>query len=546
MHLLSGARMSRNLRNIAVAFAERILGALTGAVGMFFLARQMPDADFHIGVVGFGLSFVGMFIAVQRAFDDAHTKRVSEGRDLGTCNGTYLLLNIASTTAMIALVAGALLFWTQVLGRGFQSQFHLKVLELVIVYHVLNSIGEYTRRTYQGQQNIFLGQVILSTEHVIKGAATIYVAFFGLEPLISNTHNALGIATAYVAGAWALAMVAVALMIGQPIGKPSWELAKSYARYGFPTTATATITMVATNAGAVILQLFWSARDVSYFFAPTRYLQFLPALAGAANTTFFPIFSSLHAEGQTAPRTLERMLRAVSLLLLPVVAVSMVLPEGIIHVLLSDQFLPAAPVMAILAAGFYVKAFRQMIGSKLGGINRPGEVTKASLISATVSVVAGVILVAPSLFGVRLFGLRAVGAAIALALAQLAGFSQVVAAARTHAGVRLSNLRANMVRQLIMFLATVAALWGMAQVVDPLTFRFYHLAIAAVLAWVAFFGTGFVVGELHKDDAERVWRAVHPSEWASFLRQESSRGRDDLPDEEQASQAPEDGEDTDR
>lgn len=524
--------MSRNLRNAAFAFTQRVLGAVTGAVGMFFIARQMPDADLHLGIVGFALSFVGMFLAIQRAFDDAHVKRISEGRDLATCNATYLVLNLVSTGAMILLVLGSVFVWTDILGRGFQSSLQIRAIELILVYQVLNSAGEFVRRTFEGQQNIILGQIILSAEHVLKGAATVYVAFFGLAPLFPGTRDAIGLAGAYVAGGAALALVALILLIGQPFGRPSWDLAKSYARYGLQTTLTATVTMVGTNAGAVLLQLFWSSRDVSYFFAPNRYIQFLPAVAGALSTSLFPVFSRLHASGRTAPDVVLRMIRATSLLLLPIVAVTVVLPDAIVHVLLSDRFLQAAPVMAIMAAGFYIKAFRQLVSSKLGGVDRPGEVTKAATYSMLATVGLGIIFVAPSLFGVPLLGRKAPGMALALTIGQFIGFGTVLKAAKTHAGVELAPLYPNMARQAIMFLGTCGVLYGISLVIDPLAFRFFHLILVGLLSPAVFLGLGLVVGEIHLEDLRRLWRMMRPGEWLSFLQEETRRPRREDDEEE--------------
>ncbi len=526
--------MSRNLRNTAVSFGERVLGGVMGAVGMFFVARQMPNADFHIGVVGFALSFVGMFLAIQRAFDTAHVKRISEGRDLATCNGTYLFLNLGATLGMVGLVLGGVWVWTDLLGQGFQTPMHERAIQLLLIYQVLNSVGEFTRRTFEGQQNIVLGQIVLSTEHIIKGAATIYVAYFGLSPVIDGARNALGLSTAYVLGAAALALIAVLMVIGQPFGKPSWSLAKSYVRYGGKTTATATIRMIAMNSGAMIVQLFWSARDVGYYWAPQRYIQFLPAIAGAAGTTLFPLFSEMHAGGRTVPREVERILRWVSLILLPIVAVSLVLPEAVIHVLLSDRFLPAAPVMAIMAVGFYLKALQVILSTKLSGMNLPGKVTKAAFLSMISMLTLGVVFVAPSLFGVPFLGLKAPGAAIALALSQGLELWFVFRATREHAGVQLGPLAPNLVRHGVMLLGTTVALFGLTQLVDPLAFRFFHLVLAAGLSATVFFGLGVIVGEVEREEVRRARELADPRGWLGFLGEELSPPEgDDTDDEEE-------------
>ncbi|MDX1611322.1 MAG: oligosaccharide flippase family protein [Candidatus Thermoplasmatota archaeon] len=528
--------MSRNIRNAAVAFSQQVLGALLGAVGMFFVARNMPQADFHIGIIGTALSFVGIFLALQRTFDAAHVKRVSEGEPLATCNGTYLVLNTLSTLTLVVLVLGATYAWDSLIPAlrddiawigardlgGFQTRLDVRVIELLVAYQVLNSIGEYVRRTYEGQQNIVVGQVILTTEHVVKGAAMIYVAFHGFGPFLPGTHNALGIAGAYLVGAIALGIVAIGYMVEQPIGKPDWALARSYFSFGWKVTLTSSIYLIAVHATSIMLRLFWAPRDVGYYFAPARYVQFLPAVAGAVVTAVFPVFSKLHASGERSPELVARMVRLVSLLLLPIVALSVAMPEAIIHVLLSDQFLPAAPVLVILTVGGYVNAVRATIASKLGGMNKPEEVTKAAALSMVATLVLGIIFIAPSLFGVPLLGMRATGAALAVALAQFAGFGQVLRAAREHADVRFPPIW----RHAIILAVTTGILYALTLVLPETSFRFYHLAGAGVLALALTGGVGLAVREISLQDVRTLWHFMHPSAWAEFFLEETGgRGR---------------------
>lgn len=512
--------MSRNVRNAAVALAQQGLGAVTGAVGLFAVARNLPNADVQWGIVTFGLMFVGLFVSVQRMFDAAHVKRVSEGQDLGACNGTYLVLNLLSTASMAALVLGAVFVWTTVLGKGFQSPLHVRVIEVFVVYQVLNSVGELVRRTYEGQRNILIGQIILTVEHLVKGGAMVYVAFNGLDPVVPGARDAFGVAVAYALGAGALALAAVGFFVGQPIGRPSLALAKSYWVFALPASITATVLLVNANISGVILQLFWGARDVGIYGAPNRYVQFLPAVAMALSTALFPVFSTMHARGgRTDPVTVARTLRAVSLFVLPAVAVSVALPRAIVHVLLSDRFLDSAPVLAILAVGAYVTALRMVLASKLGGVNRPEEVTRAALSSLVANVVLSIVLIPDSLFGIELFGLRAVGAALAVAIASLFGMGATLRAARRHAGVEMPPLW----RHLVMFTGAVVVLALLPLLVPQTEFRIYHLLGAAAVSLGAFFTLGILVGEIDRDDIALLSHAFHPRELGGFFREEGRR-----------------------
>lgn len=505
--------MSRAIRNTIVAFGQHVLGAVFGALGIFFVARQMPNAEFHLGVVGFALSFVGVMVPLQRTFDGAHVKRLSEGQDTDVCNGTYAVLKILAMTVLVAIILAALFLWTKVLGRGFQSDLHITLIHVVIVYHLLNAVGEAMRQTYRGHENILYGQIALTIEHVVKGAATVYVAFFGLEPFIPGARNAFGLGVAYVIGATGLSLFSLALLARQPYARPSLEMAKSYGKFALPLVFTNIFFLTSDEVAQILLQLFWNAREVGIFFAPQRYTQFLPSIANALGTALFPVFSSMHGRGETAPGIVAKAIRGVSLVLLPMVAITVALPEAIVHVLLSDRFLASAPVLAILSLGAYIKSLRLTIETKLIGTNRPTEILKAGAASSFGNVVFVTVLVAPSLFGIRLFGLGATGAAIGVAGSYLVGFIWAYRAARQEVDVRFPSIW----KHAILFAVTVAILWGLGQIIPQTSFRIYHLMAAGLLSWMIFYGLGFLLGEITREDAEIVRRLADPERWVEFF-----------------------------
>ncbi len=509
--------MSRHARNAVVAFAQHALGAVSGAAGIFFVARQMPGAKFHLGVIGFAVYFVGIFQVVQRAFDQAHVKRLSEGENAEECLSTFLLLKLAATLTMVALALGSVLVWTEVFGQGFQTPMHVTVLELIVTYQVLNAIGEFARRTFEGRGNIVLGQIILSTEHVVKGAATIWVAFNGLEPLTSGARNALGLGTAYVLGAAALAFVSVALILRERFGRPSRGMVKSYSRFAVPMFLTSAIFSVSASIDTVILQFFWGSNEVGAYFAPQRYIAFLPALAGALGTSLFPVYSRLHAEGRTTPETVQATIRGISLVLLPIVAITVAMPKGIIHVLLSDDFLDAWPVLVVLAIGAYIQSIRMMLSTKVGGVNKPEEITKAAVASVAANIVLSLVLVPDSVFGVPAFGLKALGAALGSALSLLVGMGAVLHAARIHAGVEFPPIW----KHPIMFAITTGVLWLVAQAFPLDGFRIFHLLAAGPLSLGVFVLLGRWLGEITDEDITLAKSLVHPRQWLEFLNRET-------------------------
>ncbi|PJB21789.1 MAG: flippase, partial [Euryarchaeota archaeon CG_4_9_14_3_um_filter_38_12] len=67
------------------------VNAVIGLVGLSLLAKFWGNfAPTALGIVAFAMSFLGMFAFISDlGFSGAHVKRISEGKDLGKCIGTY-------------------------------------------------------------------------------------------------------------------------------------------------------------------------------------------------------------------------------------------------------------------------------------------------------------------------------------------------------------------------------------------------------------------------------------------------------------------------
>ncbi len=75
-------------RKSFLIFLNMIAGSILGYLALFFILRYMGPGDY--GIIGFGIAFVGMFAFISDlGFNFAHVKRISEGRDLEECIGTF-------------------------------------------------------------------------------------------------------------------------------------------------------------------------------------------------------------------------------------------------------------------------------------------------------------------------------------------------------------------------------------------------------------------------------------------------------------------------
>ena len=87
-------------------------GALVavGFLGNTLLAQFWGSyAKEALGTIWFSMAFVGLFWGFSDlGFISAHIKRISEGKDLGECVGTFTLIKAALTVVLVFVVLGSI------------------------------------------------------------------------------------------------------------------------------------------------------------------------------------------------------------------------------------------------------------------------------------------------------------------------------------------------------------------------------------------------------------------------------------------------------
>ena len=103
-------------RKVSLAFFSNVVTTGLGYISLFFVARYMgPEA---LGIIAFSLAYIGIFRSFSDlGFGSAHVKRVSEGKDLGVCNGTYFSAKMLLTVVM-AIIVLTTIFIPRILGHS--------------------------------------------------------------------------------------------------------------------------------------------------------------------------------------------------------------------------------------------------------------------------------------------------------------------------------------------------------------------------------------------------------------------------------------------
>jgi O-antigen/teichoic acid export membrane protein len=258
-----------------------------------------------------------------------------------------------------------------------------------------------------------------------------------------------------------------------------------------------------TNINNVLIQLFWSAKEVGYYFAAFRLSQFINMFTIAIGTLLFPTFSSLHANKNISgiKRLIFQSERYLSMIVFPIVISLVVFAIPVIHILLSDAYIPAAPIIQILPFFALFSALERPYQSQFLGMNYPKIARNRIFIMVLLNLILNIILIPKDIqmFDIDLAGMGATGAAIATVVSYGIGllYSRVMA-------WKLTEIKGNprillhAIAAAIMALILYILLYGL-NMIESIA-RWYHLLGFAILGFSIYFGVLYLLREFSKED----------------------------------------------
>ncbi|MEE9237237.1 MAG: oligosaccharide flippase family protein [Thermoplasmata archaeon] len=499
-------------RRSVLVFTANILGGLLGYIGLFAIARFTPNSEELLGLVGFGLGFVGsIFVLTGLGVPVAHIKRISQGEPLAECIGAFTLLKILQVGLATGVTFLALYMWTDVLGRGFETPVHVRVVLVMLVYHIALSVANVGIVTFSARLEMAKSQTsfLIGTATRVLGMIIVAVAALG----------ALALTWAYTLGAVAIAIPTLLLLRHYPIARPRIGLIRSYLKFALPLSLPAVLIGLSVNIDKAVIQLFWGAAEVGYYFTVQRVILLLTVITSAVSLLLFPTISRYHARNELdlLRKKSEQAERYLSMILAPIVAFILVYSEGSIHVMLSDNFLPAANILRLFALATFVLALIVPRRAILQGMGRPDLAGVASLIGALTTLALYLVLIPTSIFGVPLAGMGGEGAAagVFIGYTVLLGsslvFSHKLVGDRPHGRIAL-HIGAAAAVALFFFLFLPP--------VSSLDWRWFHLLLFGGAFIGAYIALLTALREFRKADLLLFLDLINPKKMLRYVRDE--------------------------
>ncbi len=447
-----------------------IIGVLSSLM-IFYIVRGLDDADFSYGIVAFSLAFIGMWLGITKLLKSAHIKRISEGKDLGKCIGTYIAGKILLTVISLIFLFITLL----VFGSGFESPEHRNVIYFLIIFLILENLNDIFISTFEARLEIAKIEIGKLIFNVVRMGAVVFV--------VINQLGIYGLAGTYLFSILFQTIFYLLMFKGYRIKRPSWPLMKSYIRFAIPLFIATIVGLAASvSINRVIIGFFWSPEDVGNYFAAWRMIS-STNLIFVVGILLFPTFSKFHSE-KLYSRISEYTYKAekyIALFLLPAIVILILFPKDLVIIFLSDSFHPAVPMIRIMAISALFTALNVPYISQILGTDRPWIYAFVGIIQGILNGLFLVLLIPNSLFGINLPGMKGTGAAAATLISSVAIFILVRFIVRKYIVTRTKpNWR--MIR-FVLSGTILAVFFLILNLIFPL--RVLPEAIDAVLSWIS-------------------------------------------------------------
>jgi len=482
------------------------------------------------------MAFVSLFnIIGDLGFGQAHVKRISECKDLGTCIGTFTAIKLLLIGLMVGILAAGLLIWKTFLHGGFTDATTETVVLVFILYYILYNVQAIPITTFNGTGEIAKLQLTSMTENSLKVPLTILVALAGVSVVslaapvhwpaflesfrrFIASHPVGSLAVSYLVGMAASCVVGIWLLRKYPFKRPDMGLAKSYFTFALPTLLVSVLVTISTNIDKITIGYFWTSVEVGYYFSVQQILQIMLIVAQVMIIVLFPTFSKYHSEKQME-KIHEMTLSAeryISLLMIPVVVVLIVFAGPIINIMLNSSFLPAASVLIVLSLFALVSSFTAPYTALVIGMDKPAVAARNSLMVCVINITLNFLFI-PKNGALSFVGINgATGAAVACAISATVGFVGLKIVSRRMTGIRL--VQPAVILHIVAGLVMGAFLYGLTLVVT--INRWFSVIAFALLGLLVYLGVLWLLKEFRREEFTFFMNLLHPKKMLQYVSSE--------------------------
>ena len=393
---------------------QNVINTVVGYIGLFFITRFLsPDV---FGFLAFVMGFGGVFSFIaDMGFSAAHQKHLSEGKDIGICNGTYLAVKIVLGFVYVGVVFGALFVWTSVLHNGFENPVEFWMIIAITPYYFFQSLLGFAQAYFTAKLSPARMAIPSIAEAIIRNSIFIGLGLiFYLHLSYGNEIHAAILLAATYSFSYSIYFV-LGVVLGRPwvISRPTRRMFNLYAAIAIPLAVSGSLGVINGNVDKVIIQYYWHAVATGAFYLDQKIVQSMTALAAAITVFFLPLLSRITKAEQAEEFTssISQFERMTSLFVLPFIVIFIALNRFIVN-LFNAAYVEYSVILSVLALNVYFNVTLTPYASALTARGRTRIIAAVSGIRVSLNIALNLILVPPIIFGITFLSLGVVGAAV--------------------------------------------------------------------------------------------------------------------------------------
>ncbi len=394
-------------------FFQTFISSLLGYIALFFINRYIGPV--YWGYLSYALAFGALFsLVTDLGFNTTYVKFISGKGDTAEDMGAYLVIKVVLNVIYVAVVLGSLLFWTDVLKRGFQNPIEYWTIIAVIPYYTILNIMPVFNNYYKANMqsyNIAMPRLI---ESVFRNSIFIGIGVLYYLHIEGSLRAGITVILALLYSISYFIYIILLWLHGHPWGfkKPAVETIKKYIKFAIPLAFATSIGIVNGNIDKIIVQFFWGAVATGALYTDQRLISIIATLTGPVTIFLLPLLMrNLEDTKEIQNTKIMEYERILSLISAPFAMILFFLSPFILNIY-NARYLMYASSLSIIAVGGYVGALTYPFSSSIISKGKQHMVAWISLSGIILNIILNVILIPTTILGFRLGSLGVEGATI--------------------------------------------------------------------------------------------------------------------------------------
>lgn len=362
------------IKNMSWKFAERITAQLVTFIVSIILARILDPSDYGV------ISLVMVFITIANVFvSDGLGSALIQKKDADSLDfSSALFFNIGFSVVLYLVLFLIAPVITNFFGRNYEILTPiLRVLGLRIIVAAINSVQQaYVSRKMIFQK--FFWATLFGT--VASAFVGIWMAYHGYGPW--------ALVGQYLTNTTVDTIVLALVLHKKPIIAFSFERVKKLFDYGIKILGSGLLIVTYTEIRSFIIGKVYTSSDLAYYDKARQFPSlFVNNIVSSISAVLFPKMASEQDDLSQIKATTKRSIRFTSYLMCPLMFGLAAVAEPLVRVLLTDKWLPCAPLLQVLCVAYLWQPIHSANLQAIKALGRSDIILKLEVVKKSIELV---------------------------------------------------------------------------------------------------------------------------------------------------------------